>query len=627
MVYTTLSGKILIQFINLYTEDYHNMNKLSYGRNVRYMTRKHLKNTLSKVYKGIFIASAAAMCLSMTAKPVFADAAVAIEKNNDGNYINTEYDSSLKASYNGNDYNNEIFPAIRVDNVWMVPVKEFLVDILGCTYNYDDEKNILEITNNYGNITVSANIGSSELNTGSSTVSMALAVMKAKDTEDAAKETIYVPAEKVIENLGYGYDSSTTELNVIDNINFYKYSNETQYESQYSNALNSITYTKDSSGNDVINVTALKEFVEDNITVSSGDDSIEYVYNGTKNLLGDIDKSFDNNSIVSAIKMWEENNNTHLKITFDNRYVTNKTVSGNTFSVAFKKGSFSIKALIPDNVKADKITATDRYWNKQFYIIVPGDYVSFYKEHKPVNNSSAIKKINVNKTSTGNTRIVVTTTKLQGYKITRKDGYFTVKVGSPKNIYKNIILLDAGHGGKDSGARYGSLYEKKLNLEILYTRARKYFEANNSNVKAYWTRHDDTFINLYTRPTLSKTYNADMFLSLHMNSAGNRLANGTEVYYSSNNNKVTSTGLYSKKMASMMLSSVIGGVNSKNRGVRQAGFVVNKYNTVPSVLVELGFITGNKDYPNLKKAAYREKAAKALYDGVENIFKKYPTGR
>ena len=118
-----------------------------------------------------------------------------------------------------------------------------------------------------------------------------------------------------------------------------------------------------------------------------------------------------------------------------------------------------------------------------------------------------------------------------------------------------------------------------------------------------------------------------MFMSLHMNSAGNRLANGTEVYYSSKNNKVTGTGLYSKKMASMMLNSVLDGVNAKNRGVRQAGFVVNKYNTVPSILVELGFITGNKDYPNLKKAAYREKAAKALYTGVENIFKKYPTKR
>lgn len=57
-----------------------------------------------------------------------------------------------------------------------------------------------------------------------------------------------------------------------------------------------------------------------------------------------------------------------------------------------------MKALIPDGVKAEKITATDRYWNKKFYIIVPGNHVSFYKNNKPIDNSSAIKKIEVNKT-------------------------------------------------------------------------------------------------------------------------------------------------------------------------------------------------------------------------------------
>lgn len=596
------------------------MNKLSYNRHIRH------KNKLSKILNGIFIISASAICFSMTTKPVFVEAAVAIEQNNDGNYINIENDDSLKVSYNGNYYNNDIFPAIRVDDVWMVPVKEFLADTLGCTYNYDESEKTLDITNDHGNFKVSARVGSSELNTDSSVVSMALPVMRAKDSEDAAKETIYVPAAKVIENLGYGYDSSATDLKVTDNIKFYKYSDQTEYESPYSNAINSVIYTKNLDGNDIISITALKNFDENDVRVNAGDDNVEYIYNNTKNLLGDIDKAFED-SVIKDVKIWEEDNNTHLKITYDGKYITNKSVSANSFSLVLKKGSFSMKVLIPDGVKAEKITATDRYWNKQFYIIIPGNYVAFYKEHKPIDNSSVIKKINVNKTSTGNTRIVVTTTKLQGYKITKKDGYFTAKVGAPKSIYKNIILLDAGHGGKDSGARYGSLYEKKLNLEILYTRARKYFESNDSNVKAYWTRHDDTFINLYTRPKLSKTYKADMFLSLHMNSAGNRLANGTEVYYSSKNNKKMATGLYSKKMASMMLNSIIGGVNSKNRGVRQAGFVVNKYNTVPSVLVELGFITGNKDYPNLKKAVYREKAAKALYDGVEKVFKKYPTGR
>ena len=54
-------------------------------------------------------------------------------------------------------------------------------------------------------------------------------------------------------------------------------------------------------------------------------------------------------------------------------------------------------------------------------------------------------------------------------------------------------------------------------LDILYNKAKEYFDSTSSNVKAYLTRHDDTFINLYQRPKYSKRYSADLFLSLHMN--------------------------------------------------------------------------------------------------------------
>lgn len=584
----------------------------------------HNKRLLAVVRKTAFTIFAAAICLSTTnAAKTYVDAAVSIEQNDE--YTDIAADSSLKMYYNKTLYDNSTFPGIRIDDVWMVPVKEFLADKLGCTYKYSETNGKLTITNKYGNEQIEAYIGSTELTVGSSTITMDEPVIKARNSENTSEETIYVPASKVIQNLDYGYESTATSLNVTDIISYYKKSEQTWYENSYTNAINSIICTKNSDNKDIVQITALNPIESENVSVKAGDNSIEYIYAKTKNLLGDIKETISDSTAVKSLEVWEDQNlAAHIKVTFDDKYITSKSISSNFFTITFTKASFSMKALIPDKVKAEKITATDRYWNKQFYIIVPGNHVSFYKNNKPIDNSSAIKKIEVNKTSGGDTRIIVTTTKLQGYKIDKKDGYFTVKVGSPNSIYKNIILLDAGHGGKDSGARFGSLYEKNLNLEILYTRARKYFESNTSNVKAYWTRHNDTFINLYTRPKLSKTYRADMFLSLHMNSASNRTANGTEVYYSSRNNKVTSTGLYSKKMASMMLNSVLNGINSKNRGVRQAGFVVNKYNTVPSVLVELGFITGNKDYPNLKKASYREKAAKALYDGVEKIFKKYP---
>lgn len=64
-----------------------------------------------------------------------------------------------------------------------------------------------------------------------------------------------------------------------------------------------------------------------------------------------------------------------------------------------------------------------------------------------------------------------------------------------------------------------------------------------------------------------------------------------------------------------------------NRGIKQAGFVVIKRNTVPAVLVELGFVSNPRERGKLKTSTYQTKAAKSLYKGISETFKKYPTAR
>ena len=76
-----------------------------------------------------------------------------------------------------------------------------------------------------------------------------------------------------------------------------------------------------------------------------------------------------------------------------------------------------------------------------------------------------------------------------------------------------------------------------------------------------------------------------------------------------------------------MQSTLVDSLNSKDRGVKQAAFIVAKNNTVPAILIELGFITGSSDSKKLKKTSYQKKAAKAIYEGITETFKKYPTKR
>jgi N-acetylmuramoyl-L-alanine amidase len=225
------------------------------------------------------------------------------------------------------------------------------------------------------------------------------------------------------------------------------------------------------------------------------------------------------------------------------------------------------------------------------------------------------------------TLFTIKTTKLQGYKISQSGEYLLVKIGDPRKIYKNIIVLDAGHGGKDYGASHNGTHEKNINYKIIYTLAKKYFDSSDSTVKAYWSRYDDTFISLSARAAFAQKVGADLFVSLHMNSSYKSSANGMEVYYSKDNNTTSDFGLTSQILARRMHNRLNTDLSISSRGVKKAGFYVIKHNTVPAILIELGFLSGSKDYSKLTSSAYQKKAAQSIYQCITDIFKDYPTDR
>lgn len=83
-----------------------------------------------------------------------------------------------------------------------------------------------------------------------------------------------------------------------------------------------------------------------------------------------------------------------------------------------------------------------------------------------------------------------------------------------------------------------------------------------------------------------------------MNSATSKSANGTEVYYSVSNNKTSFSGITSKSMANLFRKQLLADLKTTNRGTKTAAYYVLKHNTVPAILIELGFISGNSDYLN-----------------------------
>jgi len=192
---------------------------------------------------------------------------------------------------------------------------------------------------------------------------------------------------------------------------------------------------------------------------------------------------------------------------------------------------------------------------------------------------------------------------------------------SNKTVARPVIVLDAGHGGRDEGAKikYPYLEEKKLTLSATLF-AKKYLEQ--LGYKVVLTRAKDYFVPLQKRADIANTAKAEIFVSIHFNSCPNKIAHGIEIYYhNSLENKARSKN--SQNLASCVLGDVIKKTNARSRGVRKGKFCVIRETKMPAILVEAGFITNPQERDNIRKPAYLEKISLGIAQGIESFIKKY----
>ena len=178
-----------------------------------------------------------------------------------------------------------------------------------------------------------------------------------------------------------------------------------------------------------------------------------------------------------------------------------------------------------------------------------------------------------------------------------------------RNYYK--VFVDAGHGGKDSGASGFGKNEATINLEIAKKVEQK-LKAKNIQVKMSRER-DDVFVPLGERAQLANNYGADVFVSIHQNSA-QPSASGIETYYHDKKE------MY-KPLASDIQTDIIKQTGAKNRGVKSSNLAVLRESNMPSALVENGFVTNRNEYNKLINQEYQDKLATGIVNGVEKYLK------
>lgn len=302
------------------------------------------------------------------------------------------------------------------------------------------------------------------------------------------------------------------------------------------------------------------------------------------------------------------------------------TVVNADIPIVKDKSRYEIVIPRPAGIATSEISNEDYYNSHYFVLRIPGDYTDFYESNNISYTSSVISKVSVALNSSNQTVIKIATTKLQGYELAADDNYLYVNVGDPKEIYKNIVLLDPGHGGSANGAHYYGTYEKDVNFAILYTYGKKYFNSDPSKLKVYYTRTSDTNPGLSERAALTKTYGADLFVSLHMNAADSTVV-GTEVFYSGKNNLTNSAGLSAYKLATIFSNSITDLLSMDSRGVKNEDYTVIYKNSVPAILIELGFLSTKSEHAKLTDPIFQDNAAKAIYETLLEVFEDYPTGR
>jgi N-acetylmuramoyl-L-alanine amidase len=212
------------------------------------------------------------------------------------------------------------------------------------------------------------------------------------------------------------------------------------------------------------------------------------------------------------------------------------------------------------------------------------------------------------------------------------------------------IVIDPGHGGKDPGAMANGLKEKDIVLKV----ARKLAPMleNRLGCKVILTRNKDVFIPLEERTAIANKNDADLFISLHVNSSESQAASGIETYYLNlttnpeamrvaalenstsahqmsdlqnilsdilKNSKISE----SSRLAQQVHDSVVGGLdknfpNIKNLGVKQAPFYVLIGAEMPAILVEMSFISNSDDAQHLKDERYLDRLAYEITEGVQS---------
>lgn len=561
--------------------------------------------------------------------------------------------SKRNVYYNGTKIDLTTTPACVIDNYNYIPYKNALVkNGPKITSSYVSSSKKLTLTSTVGgnkNVLV-MKINSKKATLNGKAVTLPKAPIYLKMTKKGSN-VIYVPAKIVGTLLGleYSYTKSSKKISYTPGLSIKQNGNYSVYtRTQVQVKANEKEVTSKIPGLLESNTTLIPASATFNSKYGLG---VTYSYSGGKATFkrGDITVVTTKNSKIAKVNGESKTMPVPMRMTMLTSNGTNYVMVPGEFitetlglSYQYAGGVSSISGKVveetpdadstpgdsddgflatitmtrPEEVTAGNITCSDDYENRRLIITMQGNHTSYYSSHKPKMPSGVT--FSTKYTSSSNkTKIYLTTKTINGFRVKEDSKNIYIMNGAPKNIFSRVVVLDAGHGGSDSGAVGNGYYEKDFTLSIVKA-AKTYFDSNG-NYKVYYTRLDDTYPSLSERYKLANEVQADIFLSVHINSAGST-ATGTETLYNPDRNKKNSAGLTCYQLANFTQKRVQAATGFKNRGIKQRcsrlgnGLAVLNNNNGPATLTEIGFISNKTEAK--KMAANLSSYGQAIYQAI-----------
>jgi len=226
-----------------------------------------------------------------------------------------------------------------------------------------------------------------------------------------------------------------------------------------------------------------------------------------------------------------------------------------------------------------------------------------------------LSSINITHTDEG-TQIVFYGTQILALHIGENDAYYMVHVMCPRQRYRRIVVIDPGHGGERPGAVYDDIRAADLNLAVAMKLV-QLIEADG-HFRAFTTRNTDE-TTLWTHRYEMGNSIGDMMISIHHNAAYNLAIHGVEAFYITDEHD-TNRNLTNHRLAEIVQRNLVSQTGRHDRGLRSENFIVLRYTTIPSALVEVGFMSNQAEFAALINPAYQWRAAQGLYNALIEAF-------